>query len=314
MMRVLITGASGFIGAALARRLTERGCEVFGIGSRPGGALAGDLAAYEVLRLPAPELPERVREWRPEIVFHGAGSADPMGSIADPKRDFDAGPPVVADVLEAVRRSGIESHFVFLSSAAVYGEPESLPVEEGATPNPASPYGCHKWMGELLCRQYAERYGIRATAARIFSAYGPGLRRQVVWDAIGKLAAGEGPAFRGTGEETRDFLFIDDLVEALVRIGGSADPGFRVCNVASGTGTSIAELVAAVARALGRDPGTWRFEGEVPAGAPRHWRADVARLAAMGFAPRVSLEEGVARTVEWWRKEEKGSGAPAGEK
>lgn len=295
--RVLVTGVSGFIGKALAARFAERSHLVFGIGSCDG---AGEsFTDFRALRLPDPSLGELVKTWRPDLVFHCAGSADPANSRRNPKGDFDASVPVVFEMLEALRNHSREARFVFLSSAAVYGQPASLPVAESARLAPLSPYGYHKILCETLCREYAELYGMRTTAARIFSAYGPGLKRQIVWDAIAKLHRGGEVAFFGTGGESRDFLHIDDLVDALFRIAGAEVDGFREWNVGSGVETTIADLVAEVASAMGVAPGSWTFAGVKDAGVPQQWRADIGELAKLGFIPSISLQSGLERTVAW---------------
>lgn len=303
MTRCLVTGISGFIGGALASSLLRRGHEVFGMGTgfRPPGL--ENLADYQRVRLPSPELKGLIASWDPGIVFHCAGSADPARSLRDPEADFRCGPPVVNELIESLRLAGGRAHLVLMSSAAVYGQPERLPVGEDAPLAPVSPYGEHKALCESLCVEACGRHGLRATAVRIFSAYGPGLRRQIVWDAIQKLSGEESCVFRGTGEETRDFVHIDDLVDALQRIGGSNESGFSVCNVASGIATPIRQVVAEVAKCLGRPDGSWGFEGGDVLGIPKNWRADISKLNGLGFTPTVELSRGISQTVEWARRE-----------
>lgn len=139
------------------------------------------------MRLPDEELVQLVNEFQPDVLFHCAGSALPAKSFTSPSHDFQCAVPVVQHLLEAVRRSAPVAHIVLLSSAAVYGQPVAFPISEDVPPAPVSPYGFHKWLGEILAREYAEIYGMRISSARIFSAYGPRLTKQVVWDSIRKL-------------------------------------------------------------------------------------------------------------------------------
>lgn len=298
MKRIMITGVTGFIGRALAIEGVEKGYSIFGIGSDSGnGQMPAGLAGGAAMRLPDDGLVKLVEDFEPEIVFHCAGSALPAKSLREPGDDFDSSVPVVQGVLEALRLGAPAAHLVCLSSAAVYGNPASLPISEDDALAPLSPYGFHKWMGELLCREYAVVFGIRSTSARIFSAYGPGLQKQLIWDAIGKLQGRDEAVFLGSGEETRDFIFIDDLVEALYCVAENKSSGHEVLNVATGAEVRIAEVVATVARHLGIDSSRWSFSGEAARGIPSNWRADVSRLRALGFEPRCSFDEGVRRTV-----------------
>ncbi len=299
MKRVLITGVNGFIGRALAGSCLGRGDLVQGISSSGDRALSGGLAHFERMRLPDAGLLGCLRKWQPDLVFHCAGSAVPALSVADPDWDFRSSVPVMQNLLEGLRRECPSAHVVMLSSAAVYGQPGSLPVAEDAPSRPLSPYGYHKWMGELICREYAEIYGIRTTCARVFSAYGPGLEKQIVWDAIGRFRGGAPGVFHGTGAETRDFIYIEDLVEALQLLASRTEgEAHGIYNVASGSETRIDELVARIANLLGVEPDRWSFSGSTSPGIPQHWRADISRIAKLGYSPRVGLEEGLRRTVE----------------
>jgi len=301
MKRVLITGVTGFIGRALAESFLGSGMPVYGVASLGGGAAPEGLADVVRLKLPDGELRKKLAAWSPDLVFHCAGSALPSRSLSDPAGDFVSAVPVTQELLEGLRQEAPGAHLVALSSAAVYGQPEGLPVSETDPTHPLSPYGYHKWMSELLCQEYSGIYGMRTTCARVFSAYGPGLRKQLLWDAISKLRGNDRAVFFGTGTETRDFIYIDDLVAALRLLGDRAEEAPHLaCNVASGIETRIDEAVAAVAGALGAlggAAGGWCFSGEVAPGAPSCWRADIGRLERIGFTPLVSFEEGVRRTV-----------------
>jgi len=300
MKRIMITGVTGFIGRELAVEGMARGYSIFGIGSDSGTeVMPAGLAGEAAMRLPDAELVQLVNEFQPDVLFHCAGSALPAKSFTSPSHDFQCAVPVVQHLLEAVRRSAPVAHIVLLSSAAVYGQPVALPISEDVASAPVSPYGFHKWLGEILAREYAEIYGMRISSARIFSAYGPRLTKQVVWDSIRKLASAGVAEFPGTGAETRDFIFIDDLVDALYRISGLERTGHEVVNVASGTETSISEVVVEVARQMGVPAGRWRFSGQNLVASPSHWRADISRIRSLGFVPNVSFAEGVRRTVEW---------------
>ncbi len=298
MKRVVITGVGGFIGRALAESYMDSGVSVFGVSSPTGGAAPAGLADLIRLRLPDRALRGKLAEWRPDLVFHCAGCALPARSLSDPSSDFVSAVPAIQEILEGLRLKAPGAHLVMLSSAAVYGQPENLPVAESDPIKPLSPYGYHKRMAELLCEEYSAIYGLATTCARVFSAYGPGLQKQIVWDAICKLRDPDNAVFFGTGAETRDFIHIDDLVPALRQLGSrSVVVNHLPCNVASGQETRIDEVVMEVAAALGVEAGRWRFSGESGPGVPSCWRADIERLRKFGFSPQIRFADGVRQTV-----------------
>jgi UDP-glucose 4-epimerase len=185
-----------------------------------------------------------------------------------------------------------------LSSAAVYGNPASLPVTEQHAVSPLSPYGYHKRQAELLCEEFSRIYGLSTVCARIFSAYGPGLRRQVVWDICEKVLTTGQLALRGTGGQTRDFVHAADIAHGL-HLLATAAPGESECyNLASGREVTVAELVAILLRALGSSLRP-AFDGRDTPGDPLRWQADIAKIAALGFSPAIPLEQGLHTVATW---------------
>jgi UDP-glucose 4-epimerase len=191
---------------------------------------------------------------------------------------------------------------VLLSSAAVYGNPRSLPVREDESPSPISPYGFHKWQCEQLCLEFARVYGLAAAGARVFSAYGAGLRRQVLWDICERFLTRKSLKMRGTGRESRDFVHVLDITEALTTIAEHAPMEGEVYNVGSGRQVTIRDLAAMVLGAMGSD-GTPEFDGTTAQGVPINWQADNSKIKGLGFTPKISLEDGVRGFVNWCRGE-----------
>ena len=183
MKRVVITGAAGFLGRHVAREFAQAGCKVLGVDvvAAENSGL-GPNVEYARLTMPAPAFGELLERAQPDALIHCAGRASVANSLSDPGADFRDGTVLTFEVLDTLRRTAPGCRFVFLSSAAVYGNPATLPVTEGDACAPLSPYGYHKRQGELLCEEFARLFAVPTTAVRIFSAYGPGLRRQVVWD------------------------------------------------------------------------------------------------------------------------------------
>jgi UDP-glucose 4-epimerase len=266
----------------------------------PGSAAVDFVHDYQELSLPSPRLGEILRDLQPTVVVHCAGRASVPRSLVEPLDDFHANTVVVVDLLDLIRRQSPSSKFVLLSSAAVYGDPTGLPIGEDAVVRPISPYGFHKRQAELACEEYHGVHGLKTVSQRIFSAYGPGLARQVVWDLMRKCEQDDEIVLAGTGAESRDFIHAADVAAATLRVAESEVHHGDVVNVASGEETRIADLAAAIMAAMGVDKPV-RFTGEEAAGMPSRWRADISRLTALGFSPRWSLLDGIRDCVAWAR-------------
>jgi UDP-glucose 4-epimerase len=208
----------------------------------------------------------------------------------------------VVEVLERLRKHSKDCRMVFLSSAAVYGDPECLPVDEGALIKPISAYGFHKRQAELACKEYAVCHGLKTASVRIFSAYGEGLRRQVVWDLANKVEADSGDVLKvfGTGLESRDFIHCSDVAQGILRVVREAPFEGECYNLASGVEVRIADLAQRLCSSLGVDKEIV-FNGVAAVGSPKCWRADIAKIRALGFEPSVDLNDGLKRFVEWKR-------------
>jgi UDP-glucose 4-epimerase len=258
------------------------------------------MSSYRCLRLPDPHLCDEVKKTTPTLCIHCAGGASVAQSLKEPLTDFEAGPTVTSQLLETLRQHAPECRVIFLSSAAVYGNPSALPVDETKPAMPISPYGFHKWQSEILCREFAEVFGMHTASVRIFSAYGPGLRRQVLWDICRQLLRDGTLQLRGTGNETRDFVHAHDIARAVLTVADYAPFTGEVYNLASGCETSIRQLakLAAAALAVAIEPS---FDGIIPRGDPVRWRADIRKLQSLGFVPEMPLEEGVKTYAQWCR-------------
>jgi UDP-glucose 4-epimerase len=294
--KLLLTGAAGFLGRHIARQFAADGWSVVGLDVvAPENALRGNGIEYTQLALPSARLGEIVAVVEPTACLHCAGRASVPLSMEDPTADFHGNVVLVMDLLDALRRHSPRCQFTLLSSAAVYGNPVRLPVTENDAVAPLSPYGFHKRQAELLVEEYARVYGI-------FSAYGPGLRRQVVWDICERLLRQGTLQLSGTGAESRDFVHAADIAAALIIIAQSAAEPGAVYNLGTGQETSIAELADRLRETLGIS-GRTEFDGIQRAGDPLNWCADIGRISALGFTPKVSIESGLAQTAAWVRAE-----------
>jgi UDP-glucose 4-epimerase len=294
---------AGFIGRYVARHFSEQDWSVIGIdNSTPENAPLANLLVYHRLQLPDVALNDLLQEHSPQVCIHCAGRASVGLSLTDPAADFQASPILTFELLNALRLNAPGCRFIFLSSAAVYGNPKSLPVSESQSPAPVSPYGFHKWQCEQLCLEFTKVYGLPTASMRIFSAYGPGLRRQVVWDICRKVITQNSLCLQGTGSESRDFIHALDIARALSAVATSAPMQGEVYNLGSGREVAIAQLATMILDALDSDC-TPQFDGVVPPGTPLNWQADVSKLQALGFTASVPLERGVKTFANWCRAE-----------
>ncbi|MGY4472624.1 NAD-dependent epimerase/dehydratase family protein [Bradyrhizobium sp. USDA 3364] len=305
-MIVWITGAIGFIGRHLVHELAGAGHAVHGVGH-------GALDAMEARRL-------GLQSWingevdaanldalaaahgLPTHLFHLAGGSSVGVSIERPFEDFSRTVASTARLLEWLRGSAPDCAVVAASSAAVYGADHVGPIAEGAVATPMSPYGQHKLMMEQLCRSYARSFGIRCTIVRLFSVYGPNLRKQLLWDICSRLAAKEQVlTLGGTGNEIRDWTDVRDVARLLA---GVAQPlpqeTFRVVNGGSGRGTSVADIAAGVVRQWGGNT-VVQYSGLSRPGDPVSLLADDATLRQIGFDWRIALDQGLADYVAWFK-------------
>jgi len=297
---VLVTGGSGFLGGHLVPALRARGDSVT-IFDRAGRAPCADVA-FEAVDLLEADVSDRLAEGRFDAVFHLAGNVEVPLSVTHPDRDFILNAGITVRLLEALRHASPTTRLLLASTAAVYGEALEGPCAESQAPAPVAPYGASKWVAECYAELYARRLGLATTRARIFSLYGPGLRKHVVFDLIEKLERQpERLEVLGDGAQVRDFLFVEDAVRALMCVADHAPHAGEAVNVASGVPVTIAELAAAVGRAAGAAPEIV-FVGDEGPGRSKRWIADVSRLRELGHRSRVPLDEGLARTVAWYRE------------
>jgi UDP-glucose 4-epimerase len=295
---VLITGAAGFLGQYVARHFVNAGWRVIGLDVLPDGNGLPASVRYECLPLPGAGLKELLQTEMPKVVVHCAGCASVGLSLEDPAVDFRGNTVLVFELLDALRLHAPDCRFVLLSSAAVYGNPATLPVTEQHAVQPVSPYGYHKRQAELLCEEFSRIYGLPTVVARIFSAYGPGLRRQVVWDICARALTTGKLALRGTGRESRDFIHAADIAQGLHLLATAVPCTGEIYNLASGCEVRIADLAVTLLGALGSKVQP-SFDGTITPGDPVHWRADIAKIAALGFVPSVSIKQGLVAVAEW---------------
>lgn len=303
-MNVLVTGGAGFIGSHLVEALVARGDEVTVLDDLRGAAISNldavlDRVRFEEADLFSSDLDAYVRG--ADQVFHLAANAYVPPSVENPLYDFELNLGVTVRLLEAIRKAPNPPSLVFASSAAVYGNPLSMPMREDHPYAPLSPYGVHKLAAEQEARVFAQLYGIQTASVRLFASYGPRQQKQVVFDLIRKVETNPDEIeVHGDGSQVRDFVFVTDVVQALMCAADRAPCNGESYNVGTGRGVTISDLVGEICRAMGSSPRI-RWTGSVRPGDAQAFVADVSRLSSLGYRPAVSLSEGIGRVVAWVR-------------
>ncbi|MCD6373239.1 MAG: SDR family oxidoreductase [Thermococcus sp.] len=298
---VVVTGGAGFIGSHIAWELV-RDNDVIVIDNLytgkeenvpPGAKLVrADIRDYDAIA----ELISHA-----DYVFHEAAQVSVVESIRDPVFTEEVN---VLGTLNIIRGL-LEGHgkLIFASSAAVYGDNPNLPLKETERPRPLSPYGVTKAAAEEYLRVYHELYGLPVVSLRYFNVFGPrqGFNQYagVISIFINRALAGEPLVIYGDGKQTRDFIYVKDVVRANLLVAGSRRANGRVFNVATGKQTSILELTMKIVEITGTTSSIV-FENPRP-GDIRHSLADITEIRKLGFEPEWSLEEGLKKTVEWYQ-------------
>ncbi len=298
---VLVTGAAGFIGRYTARCFHNHGWYVIGIGH---GSLSE--AERKVWGIDEWHMSDcsfaglsAARGERASVIVHAAGSGSVGLSVKHPEVDFSRNAHCTAEVLGFIRQCAPSIKLIFLSSAAVYGMVKSLPIEEDFQLHPISPYGMHKKISEELCQLYGRQYGVSSIVVRLFSVYGAGIRKQLLWDACNKLASNKA-MFWGTGQETRDWIHAEDVAELLFTAKDFATNVSPQVNGGSGKAVSIDYVVHELANSLNYD-GEIQFNGQEDVGNPRDYLADVGTALSWGWQPKKDLAEGIKEYAEWFK-------------
>jgi len=301
-MKIVITGGAGFIGSNLAEELTKKHEVVIIDDLSTGRAENVEALDLELVRGSITD-PDLLREnFRGvDYVFHQAALPSVQRSIEDPVLANEVNICGTLNVLVAARDAGV-AKVIYASSSSVYGDTPELPKREDMKPDPKSPYAVAKLAGEYYCRVFNEIYGLKTVALRYFNVYGP---RQdpssdyaaVIPNFVNRVMAGKEPIIYGDGEQTRDFTFVRDVVQANVLAMESDATG--VFNVATGTRISINDLAGVVMEIIGNRVD---FVHEEPRdGDVRDSLGDISRASAgFGYAPRYGMEEGLKETIGWF--------------
>lgn len=298
-MKLLILGSEGFIGSHCVAHFLGKGHTVTGadLFEQPTHPLS--YGYIKVTRF-LPDF-EEILALRFDAIINCAGNGNVPYSMNHPVADFESNCLDTIRVLEGVRRLCPDCKYLHLSSAAVYGNPVSLPVRESDALKPLSPYGWHKVVAENLCGEYAAIFHQPIAIARPFSVYGPGLKKQMFWDWYQRARTAKGEIeLLGTGMESRDYIYVKDLVAALDLILEKGAMRGEAYNLASGKETLNKDAAELFFSGVGF-PVKYSYNGKVREGDPLNWCADTTELNRMGFQCGYSMKQGMAELHQWFK-------------
>jgi UDP-glucose 4-epimerase len=312
IVKCVVTGGAGFIGSHLCARLVADGHDVgviddFSTGQRE--RLAAVRASITLVEgdIRDPAALDRVAAGA-EVIFHQAALPSVARSVADPAASNSVNVTGTVSVLEAARRAGVR-RVVYAASSSAYGDTPTLPKHEGMPPSPQSPYAVSKLAGEYYMKTYARLFDVETVSLRYFNVFGPGQDPQSQYAAViprfvTAALAGTPATVYGDGLQSRDFTFVENVVEANLLAARALRASGSVVNIACGARTSLVELLAGIGQALGLSSGSVPARFETPrAGDVRHSLADISLAAELlGYAPRVAMAEGLRRTVAWYQE------------
>lgn len=306
----LVTGGAGFIGSHIAATLVESGARVRVIDDLSTGYRENiDEIGADVDFIQA-SLTDDARTRRAledvEVVFHEAAIPSVPRSVENPMETHIASVDATFSLLLAARDRGVR-RFVYAASSSAYGDQPELPKREDMRPDPLSPYAVAKLVGEYYCQTFARVYGLETVSLRYFNVFGP---RQdpssqysgVISRFIDALSRRERPIIYGDGEQSRDFTYVSNVVEANLRAAESSEAVGRVINIANGARVTLNELLEVLKNLTGQHEIQAEYfdprKGDV-----RDSLADISRARSLlGYQPRVEMEEGLRLTIDWWKR------------
>jgi dTDP-glucose 4,6-dehydratase/UDP-glucose 4-epimerase len=294
-MKILIIGSCGFIGSHLYD-FFENSHFTYGVDLINSSKTNFSLVTGELN-----ELNRLFTTYSFDVCINAGGNGSVPISMENPLLDFERNTYTVAKILEHIRTLSPSCKYINLSTAGVYGNPAKLPVSETDKSNPISPYGFHKYCSELLCEEYFKIFGIQSINLRLFSIYGEGLRKQLFWDIFQKTLKSSQIELFGNGSETRDFIYIKDLVHAIDCVIKHAKFDGKTVNVASGKEIAIQKAASIFCSCLDSEISI-AFNQKIKQGDPIKWKADISILKTLGFEPQYTINEGLKHTAQWLKE------------
>ncbi len=292
-MKIIVIGSKGFIGSHCVNHFSKPGNLVYG-----ADVVTANDDNYFLLNSVNTDFNPLFKTIAFDVCINCSGSANVAFSFESPTVDFELNVINVQKILVAIRNANPACKLINFSSAAVYGNPDIFPVHEDAVTKPLSPYGFHKLQSELLLTEYHHYFGLQTCSLRVFSAFGPGLKKQLFWDLFQKTSVSRAIELFGNGNESRDFIFIDDLMQAIGLVIQHASFSGEAINVANGKEITIRNAVELFFKHFGIE-GQPVFSGKEKAGDPTRWIADISTLKAMGYRQQIEFEDGIRDLTVW---------------
>jgi UDP-glucose 4-epimerase len=302
MNTVLVTGAYGFLGRFTSLHFKNQGWRVIGMGHGHWGFenpfeygiarwIEADIDFYTLSKINE-EL---------NCVVHCAGGSSVGDSVQYPLHDFNKTVSASINLLEYLRIHQPLAKFIYPSSAAVYGKKINKAIKETDTLCPISPYGFHKRIVEELCASYSTNFSISTMIIRFFSVYGPGLKKQLLWDACNKLQLGGNIIFSGTGEETRDWIHVNDAAKLIFCLALSVEKN-KIINGGTGETRTTNHIIKSLS-SLFEDNCNVVFNQEYREGDPKHYWANISKAKKLNWQPKIKIEDGLREYVEWFKRQ-----------
>ncbi len=299
MKKILITGAKGFVGSNTARYFKNLGFQTYGIGH--GYIKSNELSNYGLdYWCDSGISVNAIKQFTTifDVIVHCAGSGSVGASISNPYLDYKKTVDGTLEVLEFIRLYNTSAHLIYPSSPAVQGEQADSPIKEDYIGKPCSPYGYHKKFSEDLCESYSKQYNLKISILRLFSVYGIGLKKQLLWDAVCKIKnADKSVEFWGTGDETRDFIHIDDVVRLFEALLETKEM-FSIFNGGTGVKYSISAVVFFI-RDLLLSEIKIDFNNEKNEGNPIYYWANSEKIKSVVSIDFKKFNSGLEEYIGW---------------
>ena len=296
-MKLLIIGSQGFLGSNIASFFDTKGYRVFSCDFLD---IRNQDNYFRINPFKSDYL-EIFEKHQFDLVINCAGSANVGASMEDPFFDYDLNVNVVSKILGAIYKTNKDTRFINISSAAVYGNPTNLQIRTEYAENaiPISPYGVHKRLSEILLKSYHDSFKIPTCSLRVFSAYGNGQKKLLMWDLYQKFQNDNCNTIElfGTGNETRDFIHINDILQQLELVIKHAPFNGESINIANGVPVKISEIAHIFQNCLNSNK-VIQFNNIVREGDPLNWCADIEPLADWGYLQKVNLKDGILNYIE----------------